>query len=48
LYLLESASVHDLLDDAVFFQSAQRTLTMLARFWSALANAANCGISQSR
>ncbi len=40
LYLLESASVHDLLDDAVFFQSAQRTLTMLARFWNSLANAA--------
>jgi len=40
LYLLESASVHDMLDDAVFFQSAQRTLTILTRFWSALANAA--------
>ncbi|MDO8267957.1 MAG: hypothetical protein Q7T32_09030 [Moraxellaceae bacterium] len=40
LYLLESASVHDLLDDDVFFQSAQRTLSLLARFWTALANAA--------
>ena len=39
LYLLESASVHDMLDDAVFFQSAHRTLTILTRFWSALANA---------
>lgn len=39
LYLLESASVHDLLDDAVFFQSAQRTLSILSRFWAALANA---------
>lgn len=39
LYLLESASVHDLLDDDVFFQSAQRTLSLLARFWVALANA---------
>lgn len=40
LYLLESASIHDLLDDTVFFQSAHRTLLLLAKFWAALGNAA--------
>ncbi len=43
LYLVESASVHDLLDETVFFDSGLAALGCLDRYWAALAE----GIAES-